>query len=254
MTPRCVGTTSIEVSPIGFGAFKIGRNEGIKYAAAYDLPSEDETATLLNAVVDLGITYIDTAPAYGVSEVRVGRSLSHRRDDLIISTKVGETFEDGRSSYDFSGAATRSSIERSLRRLQTDHLDIVFVHSNGDDLKIQQETDIVETLQSLRESGEVRAIGFSGKTVEGARAALDWADVLMVEYHLDDRSHRAVMDEATGRAGVVVKKALASGRLSPDEAIRFALDHPAVCSAVVGSLNIDHLDANVRSASDARRG
>src|SRR5262249_30423911 len=163
-----------------------------KYAQQYALPDERGVARLLNGILDLGIKYIDTAPAYGLSEERIGRSIGHRRGEFILSTKVGETFEQGRSTYDFSGPAPRSSVERSVRRLRTDVLDIVFIHSNGDDVAIQQATDAVAALRELKGQGLVRAIGFSGKTADGARLALDWADAIMVEYHIDDVSHAEV--------------------------------------------------------------
>src|SRR5262245_47651520 len=100
MVRRPLGRTGIQLSPIGFGAFKIGRNQGIKYAQEYNLPSEEDVERLIAGILDLGINYIDTAPAYGTSEERLGRVLGKfRRDDLIVSTKVGETFADGRSTY-----------------------------------------------------------------------------------------------------------------------------------------------------------
>src|SRR5262245_9841642 len=249
MKPRPLGNTRLSMTPIGFGAFKIGRNEKTKYTQAYSLPDERAVADLLNGVLDLGIGYIDTAPAYGLSEERIGRAVGHRRREFTLSTKVGESFENGQSRYDFSAAAVRSSVERSLRRLQTDTLDILFLHSNGEDIAIQQTTDAVATLCDLKQQGLVRAIGLSGKTVEGARMALDWADVLMVEYHLDDRSHAPVIVEAAGcGVGVVVKKGLASGKLTASEAIGFVLADSAVTSLVVGSLNLEHLRANVAAA------
>src|SRR5690606_17319139 len=142
-----------------------------------------------NGVLDLGVNLIDTAPAYGLSEERIGRAIGHRRHEFVLSTKVGETFENGNSTYDFSATAVRQSVERSLRRLRTDVLDLVFLHSDGRDLAVLHETDAVPTLLDLRRRGLVKAVGLSGKTVEGARAALAWANLLMVEYHLDDRSH-----------------------------------------------------------------
>ena len=126
-----LGRTGLPVSRIGFGAFKIGRNQKIKYPNAYDLPTDRDVASLLNGVLDLGINYIDTAPAYGCSEERIGQAIAHRRAEFVLSTKVGELFADGVSSYEYSGAAVRDSIRRSLLRLRTDVLDIVFIHSNG---------------------------------------------------------------------------------------------------------------------------
>jgi aryl-alcohol dehydrogenase-like predicted oxidoreductase len=173
----------------------------------------------------------------------------------VLSTKVGETFDDGVSRYDYSAEAVRSSLERSLRRLRTGALDLVFIHSNGDDLAIQQQTDVVSVLQDFRQRGLIRAIGLSGKTVAGAELALEWADALMVEYHLDDRSHEAVMATAASRGlGVVVKKALASGRLPAREAVAFVLQNSAVDCAVVGGLNLAHLSENARSARVIRGG
>ena len=94
-----------------------------------------------------------------------------------------------------------------------------------------------------------RAIGFSGKTIEGARAALAWADVLMVEYHINDRSHEMVIAEAAASdAGIIVKKGLASGRLDPEQAVRFVLFSRGVGSMVVGSLNLEHLRTNISIA------
>lgn len=257
MVPRRLGTTELNVSPIGYGAFKIGRNEGIKYPEGYDLPDDDAVSRLLNGVLDLGITLIDTAPAYGTSEERIGRAISHRRDAFILSTKVGETFEHGASSYDFSRSAVMASIERSLKRLRADVLDLVFIHSDG---QIESHDaaerlhECVASLQSMRDRGLVRAIGMSGKTVAGAEAALEWADAIMVEYHLNDQSHEDVMREAVNRGvGVFVKKGLASGHLAaqgdPAEAIRFVLSNPAVSSLIIGGLNIDHIRANIAAAT-----
>lgn len=249
MKPQPLGKTGLLVSPIGFGAFKIGRNEKTKYREAYALPDDSAVERLLNGLLDLGVTHFDTAPAYGVSEERIGRVLSPRRSEFTLSTKVGENFENGRSHYDFSAAAVRGSIERSLRRLRTDVLDLVFIHSNGEDLAILESTETVPALLAARESGLVRAVGFSGKTPEGARRALEWADALMVEYHLEDRSHEAVIAAAAGQGvGVVVKKGLASGALDPAEAIRFLLKNPAIGCLVIGGLNLEHLRANVEIA------
>ncbi len=249
MVHRRLGRSGLLVSPIGFGAFKIGRNRGIKYAQGYPLPDEDEVERLLVAVLDLGINFIDTAPAYGLSEERIGRAISYRRNEYVISTKVGESFADGRSTYDFSKAAVRDSVQQSIKRLRTDLLDLVFVHAHGDDLAILEQTDVVPTLHQLRAEGLARAIGFSGKTVQGARAALAWADAIMVEYHLDDRSHAGVIAEADRcDVGVVVKKGLASGGLDPAKAIPFVLNTTGVGSLLIGALNEDHIRQNIRQA------
>lgn len=246
---RPLGRTGLMVPPLGFGAFKIGRNQGIKYPQPYDLPDDAAVSRLLNGVLDLGCTLIDTAPAYGLSEERIGRAIGRRRHEFVLSTKVGETFDEGQSSYDFSRTGLEASLHRSLTRLRTDVLDIVFIHSNGDDERILTETETVAVLHEWKARGAIRAIGLSGKTVAGAQQALEWADVLMVEYHLDDTSHAAVMETAAKQnVGVFVKKGMASGRLPPADAIRFVLNHSAVSSLILGGLNLAHFQANWQTA------
>ncbi len=250
---RIVSSLSFPPSPLGYGAFKIGRNVAAKYDRAYELPDDATVEKLLSGVLDLGINYIDTAPAYGTSEERIGKSIAHRRREFILSTKVGEFFDEGVSRHDFSTAAIRQSVEASLRRLRTDVLDLVFIHASRDDLRILDQTDVVATLMSLRDAGQVRGIGLSGYTAEAFRAALEWADAVMVEYHPGEESLALVIDEAHARGvAVIVKKALASGRLPPSTALSFALRNPAVTSVAVGSLSLDNLRENVRIAQETR--
>jgi aryl-alcohol dehydrogenase-like predicted oxidoreductase len=246
---RALGRTGLEISTIGYGAFKIGRNQKIKYPQGYDLPDEAASERLLNAVLDLGITLIDTAPAYGLSEERIGRALAHRRREFVLSTKVGERWIDGASHYDFSAPAVRASLETSLKRLRTDALDVVFIHSDGNDHAVLNETDVVAALDESKRAGLTRAVGFSGKSPDAALAALEWADVLMIEYHPDDTSHAAVLPAAAAKnVGIVVKKGLASGRHAPAEAIPFVLNNPAVTSLIIGGLNLDHMRENIEIA------
>lgn len=243
------------LSPIGFGAFKIGRNQKIKYPQEYGLPGPREVERLLHGVLDLGINYIDTAPAYGTSEARIGQALSGRRREFVLSTKVGEVFEDGQSRYDFSARAVRESVHRSLERLRCDVLDLVFIHSNGDDLAILEGTDAVSELLALRAEGKILGLGLSSKSLEGARAALPWAAALMLEYHLENRAAEAVIAEAA-EAGVevMIKKGLGSGRLRPEEAIPFVLRQPGVTSMLVGSLHLEHLSQDLAIARAVRPG
>ena len=242
-----------QLSPIGFGAFKIGRNQGVKYPSVYDLPDMRTVEKLLNGLLDMGINYIDTAPAYGVSEERIGLSIAHRRREYLISTKVGEIFEDGVSTYDFSTAAVRKSVQRSLKRLRTDVLDCVFIHSDGDDVRILEQTDVAPTLLALRDEGCIREIGLSGYTAAGFRAALSFCGAIMVTYHQEDRSLEPLLTEAADRGvAVVVKKGLGSGRLKADEAIPFVFGSPAVTSLLIGTLDLKHMRENWRIAQRMR--
>ena len=245
--------TGHTVTSLGFGAFKIGRNQGTKYPDAYDLPDEDAVAALLHGLLDLGVNYIDTAPAYGRSEARIGQHLAARHSEFFLSTKVGETFEAGERTYDFSRQGIEASVQRSIERLQRPVLDLVLIHSDGRDMEILRQTEAVATLQSLKDRGRIRAIGLSGKTIEGATHALAWADAIMVEYHQLDTSHDQVMRDAAERnVSVIVKKGLAAGHLPPEGAIRFVLAHPAVTTLVIGGLNLHHFQTNIQTAEAVR--
>jgi len=240
------------VAPLGFGAFKIGRNVGIKYERGYELPDEEQVATLLNGLLDLGIDLIDTAPAYGLSEARIGRALAARRDEFTLVTKVGERFDAGRSTYAYDSESARRSIERSVEALGGPP-DLLLLHSDGRDLEILEGTDIVRTMERARDDGLVRAIGISAKSIEGTRAAFGWAQTVMIEYHLDHRETRGVIEEAAERGiGTIVKKGLASGRLPATEAIPFVLGCDAVDALVIGGLNRDHIKANFAIAAACR--
>jgi aryl-alcohol dehydrogenase-like predicted oxidoreductase len=208
---------------------------------------------LCDALLEMGVNYFDTAPAYGVSEERLGRllveRLGPRAKALVISTKVGERFDAGESVYDFSAAAVRDSVARSQELLRRKPLDLVLVHAHADDLAILRDTEVVVVLQELKTHGQIRTIGFSGKTVAAAEAALPWADVLMVEYHMDDLSHAAIIAAAAAaNRGVVVKKGLASGRLPAEAAVPFVLRNAGVGSMVIGGLDVSHFAANVAAA------
>lgn len=244
----------LDVTPLGYGAFKIGRHEGTKYPTGYELPDDRSVDRLLNGLLDMGINYLDTAPAYGSSEERIGRFIGHRGNEYLISTKVGESFESGRSSFDFSADAVKASVERSLRRLRRDVLDLVFVHAPRDDVHVLKATDVVATLVELKDRGRIRGLGLSAHTVEAATMALSWADAVMIEYHAENPSMLEVLDRAAGLGVMVmVKKGLASGRLPPAAAIRHVLAHAAVTSLLIATLDFEHLRQNWETAQRCRQ-
>lgn len=252
MTVRPLGNTGFNVGPIGFGAFKIGRNAKIKYPSAYELPDEAGVAKLLDGLVEMGICHFDTAPAYGLSEERIGNWLSQRDAEVLVSTKVGELFSGGESRYVFDELSVRASVANSLRLLRRDVLDLVMIHTPADDVPVVTQTPVVETLQKLRDAGDIRSIGLSGKTPAAAELALEWADVVMVEFNVEDQAHADVIEAAAERGiGVLVKKGLASGHLPASEAIPFVLKQRGVTSLVVGGLNLQHMADNLRLACQA---
>lgn len=254
MIHRPLGRTGMQVSPLGLGTVKIGRNAGVKYPAAFDLPDDASVVALLETAAECGINVIDTAPAYGTSETRLGALLPGPRDRWILMTKTGETFEREASAFDFSPEATRASVDRSLRRLQTDYLDVVLVHSDGRDLEIIEEAGTLDVLSDLKDQGQIRAFGMSTKTVAGGLAAIERCDVVMITYHIGYEDEAPVIDVARDRGvGVVIKKALGSGHLAVDEPAEVALRHvssyPGVSSIIVGTINPQHLRANAAAVS-----
>jgi aryl-alcohol dehydrogenase-like predicted oxidoreductase len=251
---RALGQTGIDVSCIGLGTVKIGRNVGVKYPKRFDIPSDDKVSSLLEQAGDLGINLLDTAPAYGQSEERLGHLLRNR-DQWVICTKVGEEFEDGKSTFDFSSAHVKNSVERSLKRLKTDFLDIVLVHSDGNDEEIITSSDCFEALHKMKDSGIIRAIGMSTKTVAGGIRALSLCDAVMVTYNPLAKEDEPVIDEANNLSkGVLIKKGFSSGHINTSsgsdsssvrDSLKFIFQKPGVSSVVLGTINIDHLKENV---------
>lgn len=253
---RPLGATDLLVSPLGLGTVKLGRDQGVKYPNGFSIPDDGAARQLLALAQDLGINLLDTAPAYGNSESRLGPLLRSQRRHWVIVSKVGEEFEEGQSRFDFSPAHTRFSVERSLKRLQTDYIDLVLVHSDGNDVAILQDSGIYETLAELKREGKIRAFGLSGKTVAGGLLALQQGDCAMVTYNLNEQGELPVLDHAEQHGkGILIKKALASGHacLKPDEdpvraSFELIFAHPAVTSAIVGTINPEHLTQNVAIA------
>ena len=115
-----IGSTGIRASRLGLGTVKFGRNEGVKYPQGFTIPDEAALADLLVLTKDLGINMLDTAPAYGTSEERLGRLLKGQRQDWVIVGKAGEDFVNGESHFDFTPEGIVASGERSLKRLQSE--------------------------------------------------------------------------------------------------------------------------------------
>ena len=245
MQRRMLGNTGLEVSLLGLGTVKLGRTEAVKYPEPYSLPDDRTVRRLLDTAADLGINLLDTAPAYGTSESRLGALLRGRRNDWLIATKVGEIFENGRSSYDFTPEFARSSVKGSLQRLHTDHLDMVLIHSDGRDLAILEQMGTLDCLMDLKERGWIRAVGISHKTGAGAQRAIELGcDLIMATLNPVEQQELAVIARA-GQAGcgVLVKKALASGHAGP-ESLKFVASQPGVSSIIVGSISEAHLREN----------
>lgn len=252
MQLRSLGSSGIKVSVLGLGTVKLGRDQQVKYPHGFEIPDDAQTRDLLTLTKDLGINLIDTAPAYGNSEERLGQLLP-QRNDWVIVTKVGETFENGQSSFDFSAKATRSSVETSLKNLQRDYVDVVLVHSDGNDMHIINNEGVLPELERLKKEGYLRAYGMSTKTLEGGLWVVEHCDVVMATCNLTDHQDLPVIEAAHRLVkGVVVKKGLQSGHADKsaggagvEQSFDFVLNQAGVSSMIVGTINPEHLKHNV---------
>src|SRR5947208_8306465 len=223
MKRRRLGRTDLEVSEIGFGALEIGRPWGLPIEGDFVIPSERDAGALLDRVLDLGINFIDTAPAYMLSEERLGRLLKHRRQGLYLASKCGEYFDGYESRYDFSTAGTLQFIETSLKRLQTDYLDLVQIHCGPDEAETIRRGEALEGMLRAKRHGKARWVGASCD-VDGARAALEMNayDVLQLPYSLlcrliegkDPSGDSALSRAARLGVGIIVREPLARGKLT----------------------------------------
>src|SRR5215472_7483129 len=145
---RRLGRTGIEVSALGFGASEFGQKRVALKTVAY----------ILGSALDDGLNVIDTAACYGNSEELIGRAVGHRRKDFYILTKCGHA--SGLRFEDWTPALVEPSIDRSLKRLRTDYLDVVQLHS-CDERQLRQ-GELIHALQRARDKGKLRYIGYSG--------------------------------------------------------------------------------------------
>lgn len=264
MLQRELGTTGLRVSVLGLGAGQVG-------AQALD---EGEAGRLLHRTLDLGVTLIDTARGYGLSEERVGRHLAGRRGEFVLSTKGGYGVE---GTQDWTPQNLRLGIERALRTLRTDHLDIFHLHSCP--LDTLRRGDLLAELERARGSGLIRVAAYSGEN-----EALAWAiqsghfGSVQTSVNVTDQwsLHRALPDAAARGLGVIAKRPIANAAwqfkqrpvgqyaevywerlqtlgLDPqgldwnEFALRFSAFAPGVSSAVVGTARLENLERNARS-------
>lgn len=266
--PRTLGRTGLEVSPLGYGTVPIGRES---------YPS-DAAGRLLNEILDAGITLLDTAAAYGKAEDEIGKAIAHRRDAYTLVTKTGKT-DDYVSAW--SVREIQATTERSLRRLKTDVLDVVLLHTCDADMLHTSEA--VEGAMRLRERGLTRWIGYSGDSAALEHALdLEVFDVVEASYSTLDQDNRRLLRRAAELGvGVLLKRPLANavpGRTTPPEdeyagrywprwqalgltrddigglpwleaSLRFAAYADGVTCALTGSGKIENMRANIAAVN-----
>jgi len=214
---RTLGRTGLDVTTLGYGAMELrGAPRGPEV-------TDEHAAALLNAVLDGGITLIDTSPDYGRSEELIGRYAGHRREEFFLASKCGCPMSPPADTpppfpHDYSPANIRANVERSLTRLRTDRLDLLQVHMSPS-VATMAENDVLETLQELQDEGKTRFIGMSGIAPELAgHIELDVFDVFQIPYSVVQREHEDLITAAAqAGAGILIRGGAARGAPAEDK-------------------------------------
>jgi aryl-alcohol dehydrogenase-like predicted oxidoreductase len=262
MIYRNFGVTGLKVSALGFGAGEIG-----DYAI-----SEKDSENLLNKVLDSGINFIDTARGYFASEERIGKYISHRRDEFILSTKVGYDI-DGYKDWIYD--TILAGIDNALKLMKTDYLDIVHLHSCS--LDVLKEGEVIEALHNAKQTGKIKIAAYSGENEElqfavnsNAFGSIQTSVNICDQIDLDG-SIKIAKEKGMG---VIAKRPVANvpWRFSErpvghyceeywhrwktmnlperknwlDTFLRFTVFASGVDTAIVGTTNIEHLKSNIK--------
>jgi aryl-alcohol dehydrogenase-like predicted oxidoreductase len=214
---RTLGRTGLRCSEIGLGTWAFA-------SQIYGEVPETDAFNTISAALDVGITFFDTAPLYGtsqrdgVAEEILGKGLGANRKTVIVSSKFGRNATEGNTPH-FHAQRARRSVEESLHRLQTDHLDVLFFHSPFSADEIHDE--VWEELSKLRDEGKIRFVGHSISMFQNTQQmARNWAaeckiDMIQVVYSLLNReATHLIRDLGTDKIGIVARESLANGFLS----------------------------------------
>lgn len=249
MQKRKLGKTGYLVS-----IFSLGGESAVERS---NRPAEAEA--IVNRALDLGVNYIDTAPAYGMggSESNIGRVMTYRRKEVFLATKTGERSYDG----------TMRQVEKSLARLKTDYLDLYQLHDmqTGEDLKqVLAEDGAIKALEQLKSEKVILNMGITGHKDPALllQAIKEYPfDCLLFSLNAGDPHYRSFKQELLPEAvrqnlGVIAMKVTAVGRIfhkegiaTMEQAYGYTLTHP-VSTAIIGISTMAELEENVRIAKE----
>ena len=280
MAYRQLGRTSLRTSVVGFGSSPLGN--------VFSATDPTESIAAVHLAIDRGINFFDVSPYYGatLAETRLGEALKGRRERIVLATKCGRY---GPDQFDFSAARVTSSIEESLRRLQTDSIDLFQVHDVefGDVQQIVEET--VPAMRVLQEQGKARYVGITGYSLP---PLLDIAQQVPVDSILTYCRHNLLINDIDQRLlpfakeheiGVINASALHMGLLTmapvppwhpapepvrqaakavmefcrkqgldgSEVALRFCFDQPEIASTLVGFATRDQVNAALQARERA---
>jgi aryl-alcohol dehydrogenase-like predicted oxidoreductase len=276
MEMRRFGKTGLELSILGFGAAPVGYLE----------TEQREVATILNTLLDRGMNLIDTAAGYPGSEVAIGAAVSHRRDDYVLLSKCGRAME-GLDGDAWSATVIGQTVDRALRRLKTDHLDVMLLHSC--DLDTLRKGEALGALARARDAGKIRFYGYSGDNEAAIYAAgLDEVAVIETSVNICDQANIDTVLPLAHKndIGVLSKRSIANAawrphrgfyvgyasgyteRLEkmpitpadlgyledpaaiwPEIALRFTLAQHGLTTAIIGSTQLGNVERNIEIAA-----
>ncbi len=260
-----LGKTGLNVSRLGFGGAEIGNEKA----------TQETVTTLLNSAIDAGLNLVDTAAAYWTSEEMIGNAISGRRKEIVLLSKCGAV--DGFTHSDWSKNGILETVERSLKLLRTDYLDVAQLHSC--DSKTLVRGDCIEGLIRAQERGLTRFVGYSGDGDDAKFAIeMDFFDTLQTSVSIADQEAIDLMIPLAKEKemGVIAKRPIANAvwrhDSKPDEpyhheywdrietlqydflegdlnesvarALKFTLAVDGVTTAIVGTTNPDRWKQN----------
>lgn len=275
MQTSVLGKTGLEIGRLGIGLSETGFN--------LSEAEESQAREVINTALDRGINFLDTAACYDLSEEQVGAAVSHRRPEFVLATKAGHFLPRGEGE-DWTAQVIEQSIDRSLKRMKTDHVDLLQLHSCT--VEVLERGEVIEALQKVRDAGKTRFIGYSGDN-ENAEWAVNSGlfDALQTSFNLVDQKARPNLLPAAEKQGmgIIVKRPIGNavwgapqdpkpyehipsyteeyfrragvlqteGPLpgEPDDriltALGFVMAHEEVDVAIVGTQRPHHLESNI---------
>jgi len=276
MELREFGKTGLGVSRLGLGLAEIPRHSD-------SFSNLQNAGRVLNNALEGGINFLDTAACYGETEEMMGKTVAHRRDEYVLATKCGHAV-DGASGEPWTAGVIEESIDRSLRRLGTEYLDLVQLHSCA--LDVLERGEVIEALLRARDAGKTRFVGYSGDN-----EAAHWAvgsghfDTLQTSFNLVEQHARSkgLLELARSKGvGVIIKRPVANGAWGKDRspssyadeyfrragimrdmgplegepedphvlAMGFVLAQPEVDTVIVGTHNPAHVRSNIEMVEE----
>lgn len=276
MIKKILGRTGLEVTQLGFGAMEL---RGPKTWRGRDI-TEAQSEKILNAVLDAGINFIDTSYDYGFSEERIGRYITHRRNEYYLATKCGCDPKDVGDHFETPHTWTRDNLLRnihgSLDRMKTDYVDILQLHNPT--LEAVRDNKLVEVLKEIQDQKLTRFIGISTTLPELPEFVnMGVFDTFQIPYScLEPMHHDAITLVGQAGSGVIIRGGLGQGgpegnadapgsrtsvwgkvslddlceKMTPAELIlRYTLSHPHCHTTIVGTLSPEHLADNLTAAA-----